>query len=90
MLILTEAENENWEFPEIMQALPQAAGNSEAHFTIMTGERYLTYLVKVQGSQDPILIHSAGSSLGNFRNGFGDGVTKSFVFQVLEESATAF
>ena len=51
---------------------------------------YLTYLVKVQGSQDPILIHSAGSSLGNFRNGFGHGVTKSFVFQGLEESATAF
>ena len=56
----------------------------------MTGERYLTYLIKVQGSQDPILVHSAGSSLGNHINGLGHGVKKSFVLQGLKYSATAF
>ena len=56
----------------------------------MTGERYLTYLVKVQGSPDPILIHSAGSELVNIRNGLGHRVKKDFVYQELEESATAF
>ena len=73
-----------------MQALSQAAGKPESHFAIMTGERYLTYLIKVQGSQDPILVHSAGSSLGNHINGLGHGVKKALVFQGLEESATAF
>ena len=74
----------------MMQALSQSAGNSESHFTIMTGERYITYLVKVQGSQDPILIHSAGSALGNCRNVLGHRVKKAFMFQGLEESATTF
>ena len=73
-----------------MQALSQAAGNHGAHFAIMTGERYLTYLVKVQGSQDHILIHSAGSASGNIRNRLVYGVTKSFVFQGLKKSATSF
>ena len=53
-----------------MQAISQAAGNPEAHFAVMTGERYLTYLVKVQGLQYTFLIHSAGSVLVNCRNGF--------------------
>ena len=39
----------------------------------MTGERYLTYLFKVQGSHDMILIHSAGSSLGNLIHGLTQG-----------------
>ena len=52
-----------------MQALSQAAGNPEAYFAIMTEERYLTYLFKVQGSQDPIMIPSAGSASGNRING---------------------
>ena len=56
----------------------------------MIGERYLTYLVKIQGSQDPILIHSTGSALGYCINGLWHGVKKSFVYQGLEESATAF
>ena len=73
-----------------MQAVSQAVGNPEAHFAIMTGERYITLTVKVQESQDPILIHSVGSSSGNYRNGLGHGVTKSFVFQGVEYSATAF
>ena len=90
VLLLTEAEKENWEIPEIMHGLLQAAGNPEAHFEIMTGERYLTYLVKIHGSQDPILIHSAGSALVNRINGLGHGVTESFVLQGLEVSATAF
>ena len=74
----------------MMQALSQSAGNSESHFTIMTGERYITYLVKVQGSQDPILIHSTGSALGNCRNGLVHWVKKASVFRVLEYSATVF
>ena len=74
----------------MMKAVSQAAGNFKAHFAIMTEERYLTYLVKVQGSHDPILIHSAGSALGNDRNRLGHRVKKSFVFQGLKESATAF
>ena len=56
----------------------------------MTGERYLLYLIKVKGSQDPIMIHSSGSALGNYRNELGHGVKKAFVFQGLEESAIAF
>ena len=56
----------------------------------MTGERYLTYLVKVQGSKDPIRIHSAGSSLVNLRNGLRHGFKKAFLFQLLEKSVTAF
>ena len=71
-----------------MQTLSQAFRNPEAHFTIMTGERYFTYLVKIKGSQDPILILSAG--VGNHKNGLGHGVKKAFVFQGLKESATAF
>ena len=55
----------------------------------MTGEKYLTYLVKVQGLQDPILIHSAGSALGNFRNGLGHGSGNPLCY-IIEESATAF
>ena len=90
MLLSTESEKDNWEIPEIVQALSQAAGNPESHFAIMTVERYLSYLVKLQGSQDPILIHSNGSALGNRRNGLGHGVAKYFVFQGLKESATAF
>ena len=73
-----------------MQVLSQDTGNPEAHFTIMAGERYLTYLFKVQGSRDPILIHSAISALVNCINWLGHGVKKSFVFLVLEEPATAF
>ena len=72
-----------------MQALSQAAVNPEPLFVITKGERYLIYLVKIQGSQDPILSHSADSA-GNFRNGLVHGVTKPFVIQGLEESATAF
>ena len=56
----------------------------------MTGERYLLYLIKVKGSQDPIMIHSSGSALGNYRNELGHGVKKAFVFQGIKESATAF
>ena len=52
--------------------------------------RWCCFVLKVQVSQDPILIHSTGSSLGNCINGLGYGVTKSFTFQGLEESATAF
>ena len=88
MLLSTESEKDNWEIPEIVQALSQAAGNPESHFAIMTVERYLSYLVKLQGSQDPILIHSNGSALGNRRNGLGHGVAKYFVFQGLKESDT--
>ena len=73
-----------------MQALSQSSGNTEAHFEIMTGEKYLTYLVKVLGSQDTILIHFAVSALGNHRNLLGHRVTKSFVFQGLEVSAKVF
>ena len=73
-----------------MQELSQAAGNPEAHFAIMTGERYLTYLVKVNGLQDPILIHYAGSALRNHINVLGYGITELFVFQALKESAKAF
>ena len=62
VLLSTEAEKENREIPEIMQALSKAARNTKEHFAIMTGERYLTYLFKVKGSQDLILIHSAGSA----------------------------
>ena len=80
----------NREIPEMMQELSQATSNPESHLSIMTGEKYLTYLVKVQGSQDPILIHSAGSALGNFINGLGHGVRKSFVLQGLKDSATTF
>ena len=90
VLLLTEAEKGNWEIPEIMQALSQTAGNPKAHFAIMTGERYLTYIVKIKGSQDEILIHSSGLALVNSRNGLGHGVTKSFVLQGLKESATSF
>ena len=68
VILSTKSEKDNWEIPEIMQALSQAAGNPKAHFTMMTGERYLTYLVKVQVSQDPILIHSDGSALTNRKN----------------------
>ena len=56
----------------------------------MTGMSYLTYLVKVQGSPDPILIHSAGLSLVNHINVLVYGVNKAFVFQRHEESSTAF
>ena len=90
VLLLTEAEKDNQEILNIMQELSQAAGDPESHFAIMAGERYRTYLVKVQGSQDPILIHFAGSTLGNRINGLRHGVKKSFVFQRLKESATAF
>ena len=61
MLLLEEAEKDNREIPEMMKALSQAACNPESHFAIMTGEN-LTYLVKVQVSQDPVLVHSAGSA----------------------------
>ena len=37
VIILIEAENENLEIPEMIQALSQAAGNPEAHLEIMTG-----------------------------------------------------
>ena len=90
MLLLTEVEKDNPQIPEIMQALSQAAGNPGAHFEIMKGERYITYLLKVQGSQDPILIHSAGSAPVNRINGLGHWFTKYFVFQGLKDSATAF
>ena len=62
VLLLEEAEKDNREIPEMMKALSQAACNPESHFAIMTGEKYLTYLVKVQVSQDPVLVHSAGSA----------------------------
>ena len=44
----------------------------------------------MQGSPDPILIHSTGSELVNIRNGLGHRVKKDFVYQGLEESATTF
>ena len=68
VLLSTEAEKQNQDIPEIMQVLSQAAGNLKAHFTIMTGEKCLTYLFKVQVSKDSILIQSARLALGNFRN----------------------
>ena len=71
MLLSTEAEKDNREVPEIMQAPSQAVGNPRAHFTIMTGERYLTCLVKIQGWQDPILINYAISELGNLQKWIG-------------------
>ena len=74
----------------MIQVISQAAGNPEAHFAIMTGERYPTYLVKVQGSQYAILIHSTNSAFGNDRNVLVHRVTKYFVFQGLKESATSF
>ena len=74
----------------MMQALSQAARNPESHFAIMIGEKYLTYLFKVQVSQDPILIHSARSALGNHINGLVHGFRKAFVLQIFKESATAF
>ena len=73
----------------MMQELSQATSNPESHLSIMTGEKYLTNLVKVQVSQDPILIHSAVSALGNFRNGLGTGSVNSLC-SIIEESATAF
>ena len=90
MLFSSESENCNQEIPEIMQALSQATGIPEAHLEIMTRERYITYIVEVQGSQYLILIQSAGSSLGNFINVLGHRFKKDFRPQGLEESATAF
>ena len=90
VLLSIETEKDNIEIPEIMQATSQATGNPEAHFTITTRERYLTHPIKVQGPQDPILIHPNSSALGNRRNGLVHGVTKYLVFQGLKESVTAF
>ena len=65
-----------------MQALSQADGYPEAHFVIMAGERYLTYLFKVQGSQYQILICCI--SIRKSQKWIGTQVKKSFVFHVLE------
>ena len=90
VLLLVETEKVNRKIPKMMQALSQAARSPEPHFKIMTVERYLTYLIKLQESQDPITIHSTSSASGNRRNGLGYGFNKSFVLQRLEESSTAF
>ena len=81
MILSTEAEKYSREIPEMMQAISQAAGNPSAHFAITTGEKYPTYLVKVQVSQDPILIHSSGSALGKFQERIGTRGHKALNFQ---------
>ena len=72
-----------------MEVLSQAAGNPEAHFKVMTRENYLTYFVKIQGSQDQILIPSDSSALVNSQKWIGTRDQKFSVFQGLKESATS-